>query len=73
MRYASIAEVKDQLSKYLAEARKGNAPIVVTRHGKPCAVIQPITEQDLEELEWARLANRRLAQAWEGEDDALYN
>lgn len=35
MRFASVAEVKNGLSKYLARARKKNEPIVVTHHGKP--------------------------------------
>ena len=73
MRYASVAEVKDRLSEYLARARKRKESIVVTRHGKPYALIQPLSEQDLEELEWRGLARRRLAKAWEGEEDALYD
>ena len=73
MRFASVAEVKNGLSAYLARARKRQEPLVVTRHGKPYALIQPITEHDLEQLEWKGLATRRLSQAWEGEDDALYD
>jgi prevent-host-death family protein len=73
MRFASVAEVKDQLSEFLARARKKREPIVVTHHGKPYALIQPLTEQDLEGLEWNRLAKQRLAKAWQGEEDALYD
>ena len=73
MRFASVAEVKNGLSAYLARARKRREPLVVTRHGKPYALIQPITEQDLERLEWKGLAARRLSQAWEGEEDSLYD
>ncbi len=73
MRFASIAEIKDGLSEYLARARKENEPIVVTHHGKPYALIQPLDEADLEELEWKRLARRRLAHAWDGEEGALYD
>ena len=73
MRFASVAEIKDGLSEYLARARKKNEPIVVTRHGKPYAIIQPITEEDLESLEWKGLARNRLSKAWEGEDDSLYD
>jgi hypothetical protein len=58
MRFASVAEVKDGLSEYLARARKK---------------IQPLEEADLEELEWRQLARRKLARAWEGEEDALYD
>jgi prevent-host-death family protein len=73
MRFASVAEVKNRLSGYLAEAQRKKEPIVVTNHGKPYALIQPISEKDLEGLEWDRLAEDRLREAWEGEDDALYD
>jgi prevent-host-death family protein len=73
MRFASVAEVKNQLSSYLARARRRNEPIVVTHHGKPYALIQALDEKDLEELQWNRLARRRLEKAWEGEADALYD
>ncbi len=72
MRFASVAELKDGLSEYLARAQKKKEPIVVTHHGKPYALIQPLEEADLEELEWRQLARRKLARAWEGEEDALY-
>ena len=51
MRFASVADVKNQLSEYLARARKKKEAIIVTHHGKPYALIQPLSEQDLEELE----------------------
>jgi len=73
MRFASVAEVKNELSEYLARAQKKKEPIVVTRHGKPYAIIQPISEQDLESLEWKGLVKKRLSKAWEGEDDSLYD
>jgi prevent-host-death family protein len=73
MRFASVAEVKNGFSAYLEQARKRKEPVVVTRHGKPYALIQPITEQDLELLEWKGLAARRLSEAWKREDDALYD
>jgi len=73
MRFASVVEVKDGLSEFLARARKRNEPIVVTHHGKPCALIQPLSEGDLEELEWGQLARRKLARAWKDEEDALYD
>ena len=45
------------------------------RRGRPCAyaLIQPLSEQDLEELEWKELAKRRLERAWKGEGDGLYD
>lgn len=73
MRFASVAEVKNQLSRHLARARRTNEPIVVTHHGKPYALIQPLRDGDLEELAWRDLARKRLAQAWEGDEDARYD
>ena len=73
MRFASVAELKDRLSEYLVRARKKGEPIIVTRHGKPYALIQPLDEQDLEALDWKTLAAERLRDAWKGEDDALYD
>lgn len=73
MRFASVADVKNELSEYLARAQRKKEPIVVTRHGKPYALIQPITEQDLEGLEWKGIARRRLAKAWQGDADSLYD
>jgi len=73
MRFASMARVKDQLSAYLAQAMRDKRPIVVTHHGKPYALIQPISEGDLNALEGGELAKRRLAETWEGEDDTLYD
>jgi len=73
MRFASVAEVKNNLSAYLNRARSRNEPIIVTHHGKPDALIQPLSEKDLEALSWGRLAERRLREAWDGEDDALYD
>ena len=73
MRFASVAELKNGLSEYLARSRKKGEPIVVTHHGKPYALLQPLSELDLEELEWKQLARRELARAWKGEADALYD
>ena len=47
--------------------------VVVTHHGKPYALIQPVEPADAEELEWKQLARKKLASAWEGEEDALYD
>jgi prevent-host-death family protein len=73
MKFVSVAEVKNRLTVYLAQARKKREPIIVTHHGKPYALIQPISERDLEGLAWEQLSEKRLRKAWEGEDDALYN
>ena len=73
MQFASVAGFKNQLSRYLARARKRNEPIVVTHHGKPYALVQPILARDLEALSWRGLADDSLRRAWEGDDDALYD
>jgi prevent-host-death family protein len=73
MRIATVAEVKNHLSEYLARARKRGDPILVTRHGRPYAMIQSVSARDLEELDWKNLARHRLAKAWEGEPDDLYD
>jgi prevent-host-death family protein len=73
MRFVSVADLKNGLSRYLARTRKDRQPIVVTHHGKPYALIQPLDEEDLEKLEWKQLARRKLARAWEAEGDALYD
>ena len=47
MKIASVAEVKSQLSAFLKASESG--PVVVTRNGKPVAVIVGV--QDEEEIE----------------------
>jgi prevent-host-death family protein len=73
VRLATVAEIKNHLSRYLARARRRREPIIVTHHGKPYALIQPISERDLESLDWRRLATEQLRRAWAEEDDALYD
>ena len=73
MQFATVAEAKNRLSEYLARARRRNEAIVITHHGKPYALIQPLSERDLDDLDWQRLTARRLATAWEDEPDALYS
>ena len=52
MKIAPVAEVKAQFSAYLKASVEG--PVVVTRHGKPVAVL--LSVEDEEELEWLMLA-----------------
>lgn len=49
MKFASTAQLKAGANKLLHYVAKGH-PVVVTRHGNVCAVLEPITEQDIEEL-----------------------
>lgn len=65
--------MKNQLSLLLTRARKNREPVIVTRHGKPYAIIQPLFDEDLDALAWNELGKRRLARAWEGEPDELYD
>ena len=59
MKIAPIAEVKAHFSAYLKESEKG--PIVVTRNGKPAAVLLGITDED--EIECFVLAYSQKFQA----------
>jgi len=52
MKIASVADVKARLSDYLKESRQG--PVIVTRNGKPVAVLLAVTDED--ELERLVLA-----------------
>ena len=61
-----LAEVKDQFSAYVEAAKE--SPIVVTKNGKPVALITPILEDDdLDSLLLAhnRRFNKLLNDAWE--------
>jgi prevent-host-death family protein len=63
MRMASTREMKAKLSEYLKLARE--EVVVITRHGKPAALLEPISEEDLEEIlyetsdQFRRLIERR--------------
>jgi len=48
MKMATIREVKAKLSQYVELAR--DDVIVITRHGRPAAVLQAIDPGDLEEV-----------------------
>ena len=73
MRFATVAETRNSLPKLLREAHRRHEGVMVTRHGKPYAMIRPVEPQDLEDVEWGRLSSRILAKAWEGEEDRLYD
>lgn len=73
MRFASVAEVRDALSEFLAWARKEGEPVIITHHGKPYAILQSLGEEDLDDLAWRELARKKLTDAWEGEEDGLYD
>jgi prevent-host-death family protein len=54
MRIAPLADVKARLSAYLEECEK-QGPVVITRNGRPVAVLlAPVDDDDLEGLLLAR-------------------
>src|SRR5437588_12896392 len=59
MKIASVADVKAKLSAYLKETKRG--PVIVTRNGKPVAVLPAVTDED--ELERLVLAHSPKFQA----------
>jgi prevent-host-death family protein len=59
MKIASVADVKARLSAYLKESQEG--PVIVTRNGKPVAVLLAVTDE--EELERLVLAHSPKFQA----------
>ena len=48
MRVASLADVKHHFSDYIEEARK--QPVFVTRHGKITAVLEAISDEEVEDF-----------------------
>ena len=48
--YVNTSELKNQTNDILRKVARG--PIVVTRHGHPCAVLVPAREETLEDLLW---------------------
>ena len=54
----SAQELRTRASEVISRAADGKERILVTRNGKPCAVVVPV--DDLEELEaWERLEEER--------------
>ncbi len=47
MKIASLKDVKDHLSEYVSRTEEGD--IVITRNGKPAAVLHHLAEDELEE------------------------
>ena len=53
MKIASVADIKAKFSSYLKDSQQG--PVVVTKNGKPVAVLLSITDED--EIERLLLAH----------------
>jgi len=56
VREAALSEIKDDLSRYLREAEKGD--IVITRHGKPAGVLIGFAPRFLQRVRQARSSRR---------------
>lgn len=48
MKFVNTLELKNHTNKLLRQVKAG--PIAITRRGKPCAALIPLTEEGLEEL-----------------------
>jgi hypothetical protein len=44
-----------------------------SRPGRPYALIQPITEAEVDDLLWSDLVRNHVSRAWDDDDDALYD
>ena len=73
MKLASVAEARNGLTRLMKEAHRKREGVLITRHGKPYALISPLGESDLEHLDWDRLSRASLNRAWEGDQDRLYD
>ena len=50
MKVVSTAQLKTQANWLLRQITMRRQPIIITRHGHPCAVLEPFTEDDIEDL-----------------------
>ncbi|MBA5867438.1 MAG: type II toxin-antitoxin system prevent-host-death family antitoxin [Nitrospira sp. CR1.3] len=48
MRFANVRELKSKTSEMLRTVERGNT-VLVTTHGRPTAMIVPVTEDDIED------------------------
>jgi len=47
-RIAPLAEVKARFSAFINSCRESGAPVIVTRNGRPVAVLMPLNDDDLD-------------------------
>lgn len=66
MKFVSITELKNGASKVVRQVGHGR-PVVVVRHGKPCAAVIRLSEDTLDQLlfEDSPLVKRALGEALE--------
>ncbi len=49
MKFVSVSELKNDTSEILRDAQRRGS-VVVMRHGKPCAAVIRISEEDIDQL-----------------------
>ena len=48
MKFANVRELKSKTSEMLRSVERGNT-VLVTTHGRPTAMLVPVTEEDIED------------------------
>ena len=66
MKFVSVSELKNGTSSIVRQVRAGGS-VVVMRHGKPCAAVIRISEEDVDQLlfEESPLVKRAVQEALE--------
>ena len=49
MKFVSVTELKNETSEVVRQAERGH-PVVVVRHGKPCAAVIRLSEESIDQL-----------------------
>lgn len=64
MRFATVSELKNEVSKIVHQAEQGNT-VVILRHGKPKVAVVPLTSDELDQLlfETSPVVHRALQEA----------
>lgn len=44
MRFESVTKLQRELTRIVSEIEETGEPVVITKHGKPVVIMQPITE-----------------------------
>lgn len=73
MRFVSISELKNGASQVVREAQSGRS-VVVVRHGKPCAAVIRLSEQDIDQFlfEDSAIVRRALTEALDDKKHRRY-
>jgi len=50
MKIVSMTQLKMQADQLLRQVAARRQPIIITKRGRPCAVLEPLTEDDMKEL-----------------------